>query len=262
MERDDDYIFKKNGSSEKIITDDKFDRVIADRNKELELLNNSDKFDFAEEDGDRLVYEVPKGVMRDYGSFALTKNPETFGTAFTVTDKEHADNIYRMLAGNSVVEYGKADYQENGNDIEKSRIWNSGSETSADSFPVKEVVNRGATLLSKSHSHPFKGSASDSQSIAYPSQKDISNLGEYNRFPRTKDAKHEIYSPYKVKPDSKGFTTTFDGNGGKEVYFKNDNEVIEYKRTNFQNNLRSDAEKNLPKDRNNEFKNYYLWKKK
>lgn len=167
-----------------------------------------------------------------------------------------------MLAGNSVVEYGKADYSDKGGNGTKSRIWNSGSDTSVDTSPVSDIVNKGGTLLSKSHSHPFKGSSSDNvQSIAYPSEKDISNLGAYNSFSRTKNAKHGVYSPYKVKPDSKSFTTTFDKNGGKEVYFENDKKVIEHRRGDFLTNLKSDAEKNLPKDRVNEFKNYYLWKK-
>ena len=62
---DDDYIFSRFGSSRKEETEDDFDRIITDKNIELEKLDGGDKYPFAVNNkaGDRLIYEIPKGTI-------------------------------------------------------------------------------------------------------------------------------------------------------------------------------------------------------
>lgn len=95
------------------------------------------RYDFAEKDEDKLIYEVPKGTITEYGKIPEIDKGNGEGTIFTVTDQEHADNIFRMLGGNSLVEYGLVDY-EDANEDEESRIWTNTHKTG---LSVKPAYN-------------------------------------------------------------------------------------------------------------------------
>ena len=251
---DDDYYFDRFGASEKIETDDDFDRIITDRNRELEELDGGDRYDFAEKDEDHLIYEVPKGTITEYGKIPEIKGGNDEGTIFTVTDQEHADNIFRMLGGNSLVEYGLVDYDDI-NENEESRIWTNTHKTGLSAKPAYNASREKKTIREKVHSHPFKGGHDDSVSGAYPSPADIDRLYNYDNYNGLKSTKHKIYSAY--NPMKEGLPTyiSFDKNGPKEITSP-DHEF--YTRTVVPRYLKADYEKNIKKEDKEKFRNYYL----
>ena len=254
---DDDYYFDRFGASEKIETDDDFDRIITDRNRELEELDGGDRYDFAEKDEDHLIYEVPKGIITEYGKIPEIKGGNDEGTIFTVTDQEHADNIFRMLGGNSLVEYGLVDYDDI-NENEESRIWTNTHKTGSRPNPSLDIARNGGSISRKAHSHPFRGGHSDYPTSAYPSSADVGNLKHYDKYNGFKNTKHEVYHPYNTSGTNKNnlpFSISFDKNGQK---------VIDSGNRKFYNGkvvadiLDTDYEKNIKKEDKEKFRNYYL----
>lgn len=198
------YTFKIDGDITQKPTNKGYDYAIVQKNPELSGLKGVDNYkDYSK---NRLFggYKYNLGnnnTITDFNGIAKNKkSKKRVGTSFTVNDDKVADELYRVVAGNSNVEYGRIRYKQNengqiGNYIETDK--------SDDAVYINTTIP--GRVVDIIHNHPFGIDNSTGEiNSKFPSSTDkeaYKNIKETRSKDNLNPPNHTIYHP--VTPDAK-----------------------------------------------------------
>lgn len=229
-ERHCEYKVRSNGTMIQKTTDAGYNYMKIKNNPALDGLEGADDYrGFTTKDKrGNLIYKFEEGKEPVGFNFADNANKEARaakragkgrrrrGTAFTLHDDDVADKVFRAIAGNSNVEYGRIRYNEHG----KAEVINYIETDKSDVSIVfdKKIKGNARDII---HSHPFgRDSETGETNSKFPSKIDKDSYNEY-KSGKDKESKampkHSIYHP--VTPDSKimPYYMPYNGNGAYRI---------------------------------------------
>lgn len=215
-----EYKFGNSGRIVKKPTDADSSFVSVRENGLIKNLPGTDDFSYAVNDGRRYIYNINNDVLKDFkisdnpnkerrNSEREAKGKKRVGDMFTITDDKVADEVFRLVGGNSNAEFGKIGHTVGNNTKKQNRIWTNKGSSSISTGAIGKLGQEKDTVIRDiTHSHPFR--FNETTSTKYPSDRDIKFYNSTANNPMGKEIKHNIYAPWtpnKEKlPHTMGYT--------------------------------------------------------